>query len=226
MSRSSSSKMVLKSVTVVLPAHNEAETIQRCVATFMLHPSVFEVLVVSNGSTDATACLARDCGVRVLELESSGKGLAMSVGAKASSTPITVFIDSDTMNPRADMLTKLLKGNPGPTRIVKGNFERTHQPGPVTDILVKPVLELMGHPGSQLVQPLSGLLACSSSWIASLTLPKDFGVDLDIVLTALATNIEVVEVDVGSFEHRVRPWTHYQGMARQVANVLCKHAII
>ena len=60
----------------VIPAFNEAETIQQVVNG--LHGKVDHILVVDDGSTDATAKLARRAGADVLEHGSNrGKGHAV-----------------------------------------------------------------------------------------------------------------------------------------------------
>ena len=213
-------------VTVLLPAHNEQETIEVCVSRYRHHPRVADVIVVANGCTDATAIRANQAGARVIELDQPGKGAAISVGSRAALTDTIVCIDADTPNPNPNAITHLLNHQPGPQRLVKGTFDRSLQPGPVTDILVKPVLRSLNHPGMQLSQPLSGVMACSTEWLNGLNLPTDFGVDLDILLLAIRGGLEVVEVNIGLFEHRSRSWEHYTEMAFSVARVLHRHGLL
>ena len=91
-----------RSVSVVVAAHNEEavigarlEELTRAVATTGL---TGEVILVSDGSTDDTADLAReyaDRGVRVVELDShEGKAAALTKGCAAARYEVVVFADA------------------------------------------------------------------------------------------------------------------------------------
>ena len=89
------------SILVIIPAYNEAAPIGKVVADI---PKGFvqEVVVVSNGSTDATEANARAAGATVLREERKGYGYACLTGiayadAKqgAERPDIIVFIDGD-----------------------------------------------------------------------------------------------------------------------------------
>src|ERR671911_2295451 len=55
-----------RSVSVVIPARDEAARIGPCLAGLAGDPDVLEVLVVDDGSKDATARIARAAGARVV----------------------------------------------------------------------------------------------------------------------------------------------------------------
>jgi cellulose synthase/poly-beta-1,6-N-acetylglucosamine synthase-like glycosyltransferase len=62
---------------VVVPAHNEAATLPTLLRTLadLAYPrDLYEVVVVADHCTDATAAVARAAGARVLERESGGRG--------------------------------------------------------------------------------------------------------------------------------------------------------
>jgi glycosyltransferase involved in cell wall biosynthesis len=66
-------------LAALIPAFNEAETITEVVAG--LRGVVSHILVVDDGSTDATATRARDAGAEVLNLSpNQGKGTAIRAG--------------------------------------------------------------------------------------------------------------------------------------------------
>jgi glycosyltransferase involved in cell wall biosynthesis len=65
----------------VVPAYNESATIAGVVAALRRHAPQFDTLVVDDGSTDATALLARDAGARVVRLPFNvGIGGAVQTG--------------------------------------------------------------------------------------------------------------------------------------------------
>lgn len=84
-------------VSVVVPVRNGAATIGATLDALAAQDlgRPFEVVVVDNRSTDASAQIARDRGVRVLEGEDIGPGPARTLGARATTAPVLAFTDSD-----------------------------------------------------------------------------------------------------------------------------------
>ena len=83
-------------ISVILPAKNEAEGLQRTLPVLRARFPEAEVIVVDDGSTDATAAVAAGHGARVLSSPySMGNGAAIKRGARAASGDILVFMDAD-----------------------------------------------------------------------------------------------------------------------------------
>jgi len=88
-------------ITILIPAFNEERAIRRVVegipTTIAGHPTT--IVVIDDGSTDATAAEARRCGAEVIELPTNqGKGAAMRAGrshAAALVSDVVVAIDAD-----------------------------------------------------------------------------------------------------------------------------------
>jgi glycosyltransferase involved in cell wall biosynthesis len=91
-------------VSVILPAKNEAEGLRRTLpAVRTLLPDA-EVIVVDDGSTDATAAVATEFGARVVASPySMGNGAAVKRGARAAEGNILVFMDADAQHAAADI---------------------------------------------------------------------------------------------------------------------------
>lgn len=83
-------------VSVVVPCLNEEEPIAGVVAE-LLAEQVDEVIVVDNGSTDATAANARAAGARVIAEPRRGYGRACAAGVSGvrRDADIVCFIDGD-----------------------------------------------------------------------------------------------------------------------------------
>jgi glycosyltransferase involved in cell wall biosynthesis len=82
-------------VCVVIPCLNEEEPIAGVVRE-VLAQGVDEVIVVDNGSTDATALRARDAGARVIIEPRRGYGRACAAGlAAVRDDAIVCFLDGD-----------------------------------------------------------------------------------------------------------------------------------
>ncbi|WP_322751939.1 MULTISPECIES: mycofactocin biosynthesis glycosyltransferase MftF [unclassified Frankia] len=93
-------------VTLVIPVRDRAAELSRLLAT--VTGTCREVIVVDDGSTDATAAVARRAGVRVIRHDSPlGPASARMAGARAAATPLVAFVDSDVL-PGPDWLTRLL----------------------------------------------------------------------------------------------------------------------
>ncbi|HOM43798.1 MAG TPA: glycosyltransferase family 2 protein [Bacillota bacterium] len=83
-------------VTAVIPAYNEEQTIADVVMCVKSIGKIQKVIVVSDGSTDSTAEIARECGAEVIELnENVGKGGAIKAGINECGTEIILFLDAD-----------------------------------------------------------------------------------------------------------------------------------
>lgn len=92
------------SLSVVLPAKNEALAIDATVAGIRQHCPDAEVLVVNDGSTDNTAAVAEAAGARVVHHPySKGNGAAIKSGARAANGEIIVFMDADGQHDPADI---------------------------------------------------------------------------------------------------------------------------
>lgn len=82
---------------VIIPAHNEAGTVGRCLDTLLAgsHDREFDVVVVANACTDDTAEIAADRGVRVIRTPIAGKIQAIRLGDAAVASFPRVYLDAD-----------------------------------------------------------------------------------------------------------------------------------
>jgi O-antigen biosynthesis protein len=85
------------SMTVVVCAHNAAQTLDECLRhTSALDYAQLEILVVDDGSTDETAEIARrHPRVRLLQIEHAGLAAARNAGFDAATGELVAYLDSD-----------------------------------------------------------------------------------------------------------------------------------
>lgn len=96
-------KLPLQSLTVVIPAFNEAarigSTLRQVLDYCEQHVATFEIIVVDDGSTDNTAeVVAANGGERVRLLghkRCAGKGRALRTGVDAAQLEWVLFLDAD-----------------------------------------------------------------------------------------------------------------------------------
>ena len=83
-------------ISVIIPAKNEAENIQRCIKAVKTQTFLpLEFIVVDNGSTDDTVQLAKNLGATVFIKPKVNVGELRNVGAKFAKGNILAFLDAD-----------------------------------------------------------------------------------------------------------------------------------
>ena len=85
-------------VSFVIPVRNDAERLRRCLQSIAAATPAgvgVEVIVADNGSTDASAEVARAAGATVLELPGVGLGELRNRAANAARGELLAFVDAD-----------------------------------------------------------------------------------------------------------------------------------
>jgi glucosyl-3-phosphoglycerate synthase len=214
-------------VSVCLPARDEEATVGRVIAT--VHrclveqlPLVDEIVVMDDGSTDATGDAARAEGARVFSVggllpelpPGSGKGNAMWKSLYACHGDIMCWVDADIRNFRADFVTRLLAPllNDPTVGMVKGFYRRPLHGDPtgggrVTELMARPVLAYLFPLLTRFVQPLAGEYAARRSILETVPFVEGWGVEIGLLLDVVHRfGIQsVTQVDLGVRAHRNRP---------------------
>jgi glycosyltransferase involved in cell wall biosynthesis len=88
----------MTTVTVVIPARNDAEMLEVCLAALAQQTRpADEIIVVDNGSSDATALVAQAGGARVITEPVPGIPQAASAGYDAASGELIARLDADSV---------------------------------------------------------------------------------------------------------------------------------
>ncbi len=97
-------------IAAIIPAFNEEKTIANVIKAAQDTDYITEIIVVNDGSSDNTEKIAKNCGAKVISLETNqGKSKALEEGVKATDAPILVFIDADLINLYSEHLKKLIR---------------------------------------------------------------------------------------------------------------------
>jgi glucosyl-3-phosphoglycerate synthase len=195
-------------VAVILPALDEEETVGEIVTairqslTVAPHDLVDEIIVVDNGSGDATAAVATASGARVIGCGEvlpefaarRGKGEAMWRGVAATDADFVVFVDADLKAFNPQFVVALLGPLASSTDVqfVKAAYDRpptdpavpSNGGGRVTELMARPMISAFWPELSGVLQPLAGEYAARRDLLVRLPFRCGYGVDIGLLLDA------------------------------------------
>jgi len=117
-----------KTVSIVIPAFNEAGAIGPVIAELLAAAPWREIVVVDDGSTDGTAEAAAGAGARVIRHPyNKGNGAAVKAGIRAATGEFVLIIDADGQHRPSDAVA--LTAKLGEYDLVVGARSSTTQAG-------------------------------------------------------------------------------------------------
>ena len=188
-------------VCVLLPAYNEAETIESVVEGFR-QAGFGNVLVVDGGSSDDTAELAEAAGARVVEQSGDGKGQAVREAVERYvERPYVLMADADATYRAEDaeqMLEPLFEGR---AEHVIGDRFADMKPGAMTRLnqvgnrIINGAFSLIhGHDYADI---LSGYRAFTRESFLRLSLSAEgFGIETEMAVECVKHGVRTVVVPI------------------------------
>jgi dolichyl-phosphate beta-glucosyltransferase len=201
-------------LTVILPCYNEAErlpvTLQTLLAYMSGVPGRVEVLVVDDGSTDATVMVAQavaavDRRVRVLSYQRNrGKGFAVRTGMLAAEGELIVFTDADGSYGPSDLERIVAALGEAPVAI---GTRTSGTSGQIARRAASRVFNLairgsLGLPFGDTQSGLKGFRRAAAQQIFSQTRVDGFAFDVEVLWLARQLRLEVAEVAVQAMERQ------------------------
>jgi len=227
-------------VAAVIPAKDEADRIAATVRAVRGIEGVDLVVVVDDGSTDATATLAREAGAEVVRhARNRGKAAAMMTGAAQvaaieqheqrevrAGSPVgprpLLFVDADLEASAANLGVLVPPVAEGGTDMTIATLPPQKTAGGGRGFVVRLARNGIEHlTGFRAVQPLSGMRCISrQAFDAATPLARGWGVEVGLTVDVLLAGLRVVEVPC-ELHHRVSgsDWRGQLHRARQYRDV-------
>ena len=209
-------------IVALVAARDEAGRVGACVAA--LRPLVDDVVVVDDGSEDATAAEALEAGATVIRTgRRQGKGRALE-GAlrRLPSADRWLFVDADLADTAAHLADLLDVVAAGAADVAIAAFPPAAAGG---FGLVKRAaaggIRILS--GFEAREPLSGQRALTAEALEAVRpLARGFGVETGMTIDAVRAGLRVVEVPVRRLEHRptFRDARGFAHRGRQGADIL------
>jgi glucosyl-3-phosphoglycerate synthase len=196
-------------ISLVLPALNEEETVGRVIRTLRdglqrRMPLIDEIVLIDSNSTDRTRQIARRLGIPVYIHQNLladlgvrlGKGEALWKSLLVTRGDLVVWIDTDIVN----IHPRFVYGVLGPllsdrrVQFVKGFYRRPLRVGDrmqaggggrVTELTARPLLNLFYPELSGLIQPLSGEYGGRRTALEQLPFFSGYGVETGLLIEVL-----------------------------------------
>jgi glycosyltransferase involved in cell wall biosynthesis len=220
-------------ITVLIPAHDEAELIAATVTAALAISGVTRVIVIDDGSEDDTDQFAEKAGAKVIRLFGNrGKGTALEAGAlRAEDADIVLLLDGDLGASASQgelLLAPLLAGE---ADMAIAGFPRVES-GKAGFGLVKGLaswgIRTLGGP-FEANAPLSGQRAITRECLETVRpFSAGYGVEVGLTIRALRAGYRLTEVpttmthaatgrDLKGFVHRGRQFAHVVGALVRLA---------
>lgn len=228
------------SVAAVLVARNEAATIGaalRPLGDLLRRGLLDELVVIDGGSTDATIDIATAEGAEVVDAASIltrfgpvlGKGDSMWRALAAVRSDVVAFLDADLQGAYDEFVIGLF----GPllvhrdARFVKGCFRRIRSGedaprafdgGRVTELVARPLLNLLRPDLARFYQPLGGQVAGRTADLRSIPVLTGYAVEISMLAEVVDRfgADAVVESDLGTVVNRERTFEELVPMSQEV----------
>jgi len=191
------------SITAVIPAFNESETIASTITALRDLECIDRILVVDDGSSDNTADISRKSGAEVIRLgKNKGKAHAMKTGYESTNTQVILFIDADVGRSAKEAIKLLEPVCRGDSDATVARFASAKNKGGFGLVKRLSAWGLNIMTGKTFSSVLSGQRCFKRQVLDGLSFDySSFGIEFGMTLDLLRKGVSLTEVDV-DMRHR------------------------
>ena len=203
-------------IGIAIPILNEIQTLERTIKVVLdCKELIDEVVFLDSGSTDGSVEYCKKLGIKVIsDIKTAqilnvqlarGKGWNLWSSLYYLDADIIAWVDSDLKNFNKKFITGII----GPmlqddkVKFVKGYWCRKNSGGRITEIMVRPFINLVFPELREFIQPLSGEYGGRKDFLRSLVFYSGFSVEFAVLVQArmLLNDDEIVQSFLGKRLH-------------------------
>jgi len=226
-------------IGLALPVYNEEKTLIKTIKIIRKCKNLIdELIIIDSGSSDNSINICKKMGLKIIDDKKAskdlgiplkrGKGWNLWASLYYLNTDIIIWIDSDIENINIRFITGLL----GPMLIdkkikfVKGYYHRPKGDARVTEIMVRPFINLIFQNVKDFIQPLSGEYGGRREFLEQVSFYSGYSVEMAVLLQAdfLLKKKEIAQVYLGKRIHALQDVTSLGRMSIGILHTLFKIA--
>ncbi|MEA3378351.1 MAG: glycosyltransferase [Nanoarchaeota archaeon] len=227
------------SVGLCLPIYNEAKTVAKTIQVVKKCGSLIdEIIVIDSGSSDDSVKICKKLNIKIITDKQSAKDLNISLQSGKGwnlwaslyylNTDIIFWIDTDIQNIGERFITGIV----GPIimdkkiNFVKGYYHRPKNDARVTEIMVRPFINLIFPELIDFIQPLSGEYGGKKKFLEKINFYSGYSVEMAILIQAVFNlkSHEIAQVYLGKRIHELQSVVSLGKMSSNILHTLLRMA--
>jgi glucosyl-3-phosphoglycerate synthase len=227
------------SIGLCLPIYNEATTIAKTIRTVKKCGNLIdEIIAIDSGSSDGSVEICKKLNIKTITDKKSAKDLNISLQSGKGwnlwaslyylNTDIIFWIDTDIQNIGERFITGIV----GPMimdkkiNFVKGYYHRPKNDARVTEIMVRPFINLIFPELINFIQPLSGEYGGRKKFLEKIDFYSGYSVEMAVLLQSVFNlkSSEIAQVYLGKRIHALQSVISLGKMSSNILHTLLRIA--
>ncbi|MGE4283325.1 MAG: glycosyltransferase family 2 protein [Clostridia bacterium] len=187
----------MKSISIIIPAFNEANVIQDTIAAAKSLENIDEVIVIDDGSQDNTWEIAQSCGAKgIRSIKNEGKGSALQKGLHICNGDIIVFLDADVGSSAVEISKIIHPVLTDRCDVCIAKFGKAKKKGGVGMVKFISRFGTRILSGKNVESVLSGQRAFKSEVLCNIQIADGYGAEVGMTIDILRKGYTIMECEV------------------------------